>query len=149
MNNKQMKGIIIYTDGACSGNPGRGGYAAVIKYKDSRKIVKGFEKETTNNKMELTAALKALEIIKEPCEIALFTDSSYLIGGMTGWVKQWQKNGWRTAGKKPVKNKELWEKLSILNAKHNVRWIKVSGHSGDELNELCDRLAKEQITSIE
>ncbi len=146
---KQPKKVTIYTDGACSGNPGKGAYAAIILYKDRRKIIKGACSRTTNNKMELTAAIKALESLTEPCEVMLYTDSAYLVGGMTGWIAAWKKNGWKTAGKKSVKNRELWERLSLLNKRHNIRWIKVAGHSGNELNELCDKLAKEQIGLIE
>ncbi len=142
-----MKKIIIYTDGACSGNPGKGGYAAVIKYNDHTKTVSGYHKLTTNNRMEMTAALAALAELAEVCRVELFTDSSYLIGGITKWVKKWQQTGWKNAAKQPVKNRDLWEKLIDQDLKHKIEWKKVKGHSGDKYNEICDNLAKEQIAN--
>ncbi len=147
MNNKQIKKIIIYTDGACSGNPGKGGYAAVIKYNDRTKTISGYSKLTTNNRMEITAALAALTELKEACCVELYTDSSYLIGGITKWAEKWQKTGWKNAAKQSVKNKDLWKKLIDQNLRHKVEWRKVKGHSGDKYNEICDNLAKEQIAN--
>ncbi len=147
MNNKQIKKIIIYTDGACSGNPGKGGYAAVIKYNDRTKTISGYSKLTTNNRMEITAALAALTELKEACCVELYTDSSYLIGGITKWAEKWQKTGWKNAAKQSVKNKDLWKKLIDQNLRHKVEWKKVKGHAGDKYNEICDNLAKEQIAN--
>tara|TARA_Y100001970_G_scaffold61986_1_gene79190 strand:- start:437 stop:868 length:432 start_codon:yes stop_codon:yes gene_type:complete len=136
----------IYTDGACSGNPGPGGWAAIIivdnemKYKFS-----GSEKNTTNNRMELMAPIKAIQKFKKKSEILIFTDSTYVKDGITIWIKNWEKNGWRTASKKPVKNKELWKKLKNLSSKHSIKWTWVKGHSQDSYNNLVDELAQGAI----
>ena len=136
----------VYTDGACSGNPGPGGWAAIIivdnemKYKFS-----GSEKNTTNNRMELMAPIKAIQKFKKKSEILIFTDSTYVKDGITIWIKNWEKNGWRTASKKPVKNKELWKKLKNLSSKHSIKWIWVKGHSQDSYNNLVDELAQGAI----
>ncbi len=142
-----MKKVIIYTDGACSGNPGDGGWAAVLKHGETIKEISGFEKETTNNKMELRAAVEALKCLKETCDVELFSDSAYLVNAFNeGWIDSWQKNGWRNANKKQVKNKELWKELIELSNKNNITWIKVKGHSDNDFNNRCDELA---VTEIE
>jgi len=144
----KMKKIIIYTDGACSGNPGPGGWGAVLKYGPHTREISGFEPDTTNNRMELTAAVKALESLKEPCRVALYSDSAYLVNTFNqGWLEKWQLRGWKTSNKGPVENQDLWEKLLELTARHKVQWVKVKGHSDNELNNLCDRLAREEIKS--
>lgn len=142
---KKLKKIIIYTDGACSGNPGNGGWGAVLDYNGKKREISGSEENTTNNQMEMLAAIKALEALKEKCEVVIYTDSKYLKDGITAWVKNWQRNGWKTANKKPVKNVELWQKLVELETKHNVSWKWVKGHNGHLGNELADRLATEAI----
>ena len=136
----------IYTDGACSGNPGPGGWAAVIIINE--KIINeisGSEKNTTNNKMELLAPIKAIEKFKKKSKISIFTDSTYVRDGITTWIKKWEKNGWKTASKKPVKNKELWKKLKSLSIKHSIEWIWVKGHAQDKYNNLVDELAQDAI----
>jgi len=135
--------VTIWTDGACSGNPGPGGWGAVLTFGDHRKELAGGEAATTNNRMELTAAIRALEALKRPCSIDLHTDSAYLRGGITSWLAGWKKNGWRTADKKPVKNVELWQELERAAAPHDVRWHWVKGHAGDPMNERADELARE------
>ena len=136
----------IYTDGACSGNPGPGGWAAVIlennKVKD---MMFGNEKNTTNNKMELIAPIKAIQKFKKKSEISIFTDSTYVKDGITVWIKKWEKNGWKTASKKPVKNKDLWKKLKNLSLKHSIKWVWVKGHAEDKYNNLADDLAQRAI----
>lgn len=137
-----MKEVIIYTDGSCSGNPGPGGWAALLIFGQHKKECAGAEAQTTNNRMELRAALEGLQSLKEPCAVKLHTDSAYLFNAFTqGWVDKWQKNGWKTAGKKPVENQDLWKKLIIQNTKHQVKWTKVKGHANDELNNLVDGMA--------
>lgn len=136
-----MKKITIYTDGACSGNPGPGGWGALLTYGKHEKEIFGGEKETTNNRMELTAAIKALEAIKTKSEIDLYTDSTYVKDGITKWIHNWKNNGWKTAAKKPVKNDDLWQNLDKLIAKHDVKWHWVKGHAGHEGNERADMLA--------
>ena len=136
-----MKKITIYTDGACSGNPGPGGWGAVLIYQKHEKDIFGSEKETTNNRMELTAAIKALQIIKEPSDIDIFTDSTYVRDGITKWITNWKKNGWRTANKKPVKNADLWQELDTIIIDHKINWYWVKGHAGHPLNERADALA--------
>ncbi|MEW6436595.1 MAG: ribonuclease HI [Pseudomonadota bacterium] len=135
--------VTIWTDGACSGNPGPGGWGAILTFGDHRKELAGGEAATTNNRMELTAAIRALEALKRPCSIDLHTDSAYLRGGITTWLAGWKKNGWRTADKKPVKNVELWQELERAAAPHDVRWHWVKGHAGDPMNERADELARE------
>jgi len=139
--------LLIYTDGACSGNPGPGGWGAVlIKGDDHRKELNGGEADTTNNRMELTAAIEALRALKTvPSEVILYTDSNYVKGGITGWITNWKKNGWKTANKKPVKNADLWEQLDEIEAKHNVTWRWVKGHAGHPENERADELARQGI----
>ncbi len=135
----------IYTDGACSGNPGKGGWGAIIMMGDCLKELSGFNHETTNNQMEMTAVIKALKAIKEPVEATITTDSKYVIDGFTKWLPNWKKNSWKTADKKPVKNKELWVELDELSSKHKIDWKWIKGHAGHEFNERCDYLARKQI----
>ncbi|MCE3232772.1 MAG: ribonuclease [Rickettsiaceae bacterium] len=135
------KKVTIYTDGACSGNPGPGGWGAVLQYGKHEKEIYGGEKETTNNRMELTAAIRAIQAIKEQCQIDIYTDSNYVKDGVTKWMANWKTNGWRTADKKPVKNTDLWQELDIALANHKINWHWVKGHSGHEGNERADKLA--------
>ena len=135
--------IVIYTDGACSGNPGPGGWGAILEAGNHRKELTGGAPMTTNNRMELTAAIEALEALKAPSDVDLYTDSNYLRGGITNWIKSWKKNGWRTADRKPVKNAELWERLEKAADRHTVRWHWVKGHHGHDENERADELARE------
>lgn len=140
-----MKKVEIYTDGACSGNPGKGGWGAVLVYKNNEKEISGYDESTTNNRMELTAVIEALSSLKEPCEVLLTTDSKYVCDAVTkGWVYSWKKNGWRKADKKPALNIDLWEKLLPLLEKHSVEWNWVKGHAGHPYNERCDSLAVEE-----
>ena len=141
-----MKQIEIYTDGACSGNPGVGGYGAVLIYNNKRKEISGAEEQTTNNKMEIMAVLKAISLVKEPCEITIYSDSAYVVNAfLNGWIDNWQKNGWRNSGKEEVKNKELWQQLLEKLEPHKVSWVKVKGHADNELNNRCDELATTAI----
>ena len=136
----------IYTDGACSGNPGPGGWAAIILVNNKiKKMFFGSEKNTTNNQMELLAPIKVIQKFKKKSEISIFTDSTYVRDGITIWIKQWEQNGWKTASKKPVKNKELWKKLKNLSSKHSIKWIWVKGHAQDKYNNLVDELAQGAI----
>jgi ribonuclease HI len=135
--------VIIHTDGACSGNPGPGGWGAVLQYGDKVKELKGGAALTTNNQMELTAAIEALNALTRPCEVELHTDSNYVKDGLTKWIHGWKKNGWRTADKKPVKNAELWQTLDAATKRHTINWHWVKGHAGDEMNERADQLANE------
>jgi ribonuclease HI len=137
------KRIAIWSDGACSGNPGPGGWGAVLTWNGHRKELKGGAAETTNNRMELTAAIEALEALKRPSEIDFYTDSQYLRGGVTGWIRSWKKNGWKTSDRKPVKNVDLWQKLDALREKHEIAWHWVRGHAGTDGNERADELARE------
>ena len=143
-----MKTVIIYTDGACRGNPGPGGWGVLIEYGESSKQFYGGDISTTNNKMELTAAIMALKEIKEPCEIILYTDSKYVLQGIEEWIHNWKKRGWRGANKKPVKNIDLWKKLDELRDEHNIKWNWVKGHSGDPGNETADMLANRGIDEL-
>lgn len=137
-----MKKVILYTDGACSGNPGPGGYGAILIYNNIEKEVSGGEKNTTNNKMEMMAVIKGLEMLKEPCEVEVYSDSAYVVNSIEkGWIYSWKKNGWKKADKKEVKNIDLWERLLKLMEIHKVTFLKVKGHADDELNNRCDRLA--------
>jgi len=136
----------IYTDGACSGNPGPGGWAFVLKFGDRLKEQSGFEKDTTNNRMELLAVIKGLEQIKRECQVEVFSDSSYIVNAINqGWLRNWQTNGWRTSDKKDVKNRDLWEQLLQLNAKWSPKYTWVKGHSSNQLNNRCDELARGEI----
>lgn len=134
--------IHIYTDGACLGNPGRGGYGAILIYRHHKKEVSGNEKDTTNNRMELRAVIEGLRTLKKSSEIIIYTDSKYVMDGITQWIIGWKKNGWRTADRKPVKNSDLWQELDLEVNKHKIEWIWVKGHSGNHYNELVDVLAK-------
>ena len=141
-----MDKVIIYTDGACSGNPGPGGWGVVLMYKDAKKEISGGKKETTNNIMELTAALEGLKMLKYPCEVELYSDSAYLVNGFNqGWIENWKNNNWKTSNKEPVKNKEIWEEIYNLTQIHKVKFIKVKGHSDNEFNNRCDELARNAI----
>ena len=137
-----MKKVIIYTDGACSGNPGPGGWGAILRYGTAEKELSGGEKETTNNRMELTAAIEALAALKEPCQVTLTSDSKYLVDAITqGWARSWKAKGWRKADKSPALNPDLWEKLLNLLDTHEVELVWVKGHDGHPYNERCDKLA--------
>jgi len=138
-----MPKVVIHTDGACSGNPGPGGWGAILESGGHRKELKGGEPQTTNNRMELTAAIEALAALKVPSDVDLYTDSNYLRGGITEWIKKWTSNGWRTAARKPVMNAELWQRLQEAAAPHQVRWHWVKGHHGHDDNERADELARE------
>ena len=145
-----MKKVLIYTDGACSGNPGPGGWGAILMYKDTKKEISGAEKNTTNNIMEMTAVIEALKMLKEPCDVTIYSDSAYVVNTFEkGWLEKWKKNNWKTSGKDDVKNKELWEILDDLIQKHNVEFVKVKGHSDNEYNNRCDHLATSAIKEIE
>lgn len=140
--NESLKEVTIYTDGACSGNPGPGGYGVVLMYGPHRKELSGGYRLTTNNRMEIMAAIVGLEALKFPCAVNLYTDSRYLVDAMTqGWAKKWRQNGWKRNQKDKAKNPDLWEKLLEVSAQHEVRFLWVKGHAGDEENECCDRLA--------
>lgn len=146
---KPLKEVIIYTDGACSGNPGPGGWAAVLLYGGHRKELSGAVAVTTNQRMELTAALEALKALKEPCRVKLYSDSAYLVNAFQeGWIKRWQENGWRTAKKEPVENQDLWQELLKVASQHQVEWVKVTGHSDNEENNRCDALARAAISKL-
>jgi len=135
--------VVIHTDGACSGNPGPGGWGAILESGAHRKEIQGGEPLTTNNRMELIAAIEALDALRAPSDVDLYTDSNYLRGGITSWIKGWKKNGWRTADRKPVKNAELWERLEETAGRHKVSWHWVKGHVGHDDNERADELARE------
>ncbi|MGH8441524.1 MAG: ribonuclease HI [Nevskiaceae bacterium] len=143
-----MKPIVVYTDGACRGNPGPGGWGAVLRYNGHERQLHGGEAPTTNNRMELMAAIQALETLREPCEIRVHTDSTYVRQGITEWLPQWRKRNWKTADKKPVKNQDLWERLEAAAARHRIEWHWVKGHSGDPGNELADQLANRGVDEI-
>lgn len=140
--------VEIYTDGACRGNPGPGGWGVWLKYADAEKFLYGGEQETTNNRMELMAAIQALEILKYPCRIKLYSDSQYVLQGITEWMANWKKRGWKTAAKKPVKNEDLWRRLDEVMQKHTINWTWVKGHSGNIGNEKADQLANQGIDSL-
>ncbi len=141
-----MKNVIIYTDGACSYNPGPGGWAAVLIYKGVEKEISGYNPNTTNNRMELQAVISALELIKEKCNIDIYTDSAYIYNAFVeNWISSWLKNEWKTSSKKPVLNIDLWEKLINYNNYHHITWHKVKGHSTDKYNNRCDELARSEI----
>ena len=140
-----MHRIEIFTDGACSGNPGAGGWGAILRCKNTEKELSGGEAQTTNNRMELTAVIEALKALKAPCDITLYTDSRYVMDGVTSWLANWKSNGWKNANKKsPVKNIDLWQLLDSLLEKHKIHWIWVKGHAGHPENERVDRLARTQ-----
>ncbi len=143
-----MSRVEIYTDGACRGNPGPGGWGALLSFGDSDKELSGAEAHTTNNRMELTAVIRALEALKRPVEASVFTDSEYVRIGITEWVAGWKARGWKTSDRKPVKNQDLWEQLDALAAKHQLEWHWVKGHSGVPGNERCDELANQAIDTL-
>ena len=144
---KETEKVQIFTDGACKGNPGPGGWGAILRFQDNEKEINGYESLTTNNIMELMAVIESLKAISKPFEIEITTDSKYVKNGITSWIHNWKKNGWKTAAKKPVKNKELWIELDHLIQKHNISWKWVKGHSGHIENERADELANEAITN--
>ena len=149
MSEKTPPHIVVYTDGGCAPtNPGPGGWAAILRSGEHVKELKGGEATSTNNRMELMAAIAALEALTRPCLVDLHTDSQYLRNGIMTWIKQWKRNGWRTADKKPVKNVDLWQRLETAFAKHRVRWHWVRGHAGDAMNERADELAREGISAV-
>jgi len=143
-----VKKIEIFTDGACKGNPGPGGWGALLRFGDKEKGLCGGEAPTTNNRMELMGAIEGLRALTEPCEVKLTTDSQYVRQGITQWMHGWKKNGWKTAAKKPVKNEDLWKKLDEQVARHQVSWFWVKGHSGHRENEIADQLANDGIAKI-
>jgi len=140
--------VIIYTDGACAGNPGPGGYCAILRYGPHEKVLQGGASLTTNNRMELRAAIAALQALTRPCTVEIHTDSEYLQKGITQWLARWLRNGWRTADKQPVKNQDLWRALHAAMQPHRITWHWVKGHAGDEFNERADRLAVAALNSI-
>jgi ribonuclease HI len=140
--------VEIFTDGACSGNPGPGGWGAILRFGEKERELSGGDPATTNNKMELMAAIVALEALKRPCRVRLFTDSNYLREGVTKWIHGWKRNGWRTSDKKPVKNVDLWQRLDAARLPHHVDWIWVKGHSGHPENERADQLARAAIEEM-
>lgn len=144
-----MKEVMIYTDGACSGNPGPGGWGAVLFYGDKRKEMSGGEKHTTNNRMEILSVVEALKALKEPCKITVYSDSAYVVNAFQQrWINNWQKNGWVNSQKKPVENQDLWKSLLAQMERHQVQYVKVKGHSDNEWNNRCDQLAREAIKSL-
>ena len=141
-----MKEVIIYTDGACSYNPGPGGWAAVLLYKGNEKRISGFEPDTTNNRMELTAVLEALKALKEPCSVTVHTDSAYIHNAFEkGWIDKWLMNGWKNASKQPVENQDIWKAILQAAREHQVKYKKVKGHADDKYNNICDELARKAI----
>ena len=144
-----MKQVTIYTDGACSGNPGPGGWGAILRYRNIERAISGGEAETTNNRMELTAVLRAFSLLKEPCEVTLCSDSKYVMDGLSkGWAESWRRNGWRKSDKKPALNADLWQQLLAAMKPHNVRFVKVKGHADNEHNNRCDALARAAIKKL-
>ncbi len=144
-----MKKITIYTDGACKGNPGPGGWGVLLEYNGRKKTMHGGEPLTTNNRMEMMAAISALETLREACEITLFTDSKYVMQGLTEWLPGWKARGWKTASKQPVKNQDLWERLDAAVQRHKIDWRWVKGHAGDPGNEMADQLANQGIEQMQ
>ena len=143
-----MKQVQLITDGSCLGNPGPGGWGAILRYGETEKELSGAEDATTNNRMELMAAISALEALKRPSQVKLHTDSKYVMDGLTKWIHGWKKNGWKTADKKPVKNEDLWKRLDAANARHQVEWKWVKGHADDEMNNRADELARGAIKTL-
>jgi ribonuclease HI len=146
-----VKKVRVFTDGSCQGNPGPGGWAAILRYQKREKEIYGSAPETTNNRMELSAAIEVLRLLKEPCEVEITTDSEYLKNGITSWIKSWKRNGWQTSAKKPVLNQDLWKELDELTAQHTIRWLWTKGHANHPENNRCDELAtraaREQVSS--
>lgn len=147
MKEQGLPHVIVHTDGACSGNPGPGGWGAILKFGAVEKELFGGERNTTNNRMELLAAISALEALKRPALVDIYTDSQYLRGGITGWIHGWKKNGWKTADKKPVKNTDLWQRLEAALGAHQIRWHWVKGHAGHAENERADALARKGVAA--
>ncbi len=145
---KIVEPVIIYTDGACRGNPGPGGWGAVLQYGGQRKELNGSEPATTNNRMELMAAIHALSALRRSCRVRLYTDSRYVLQGITEWLPNWRRKNWKTAANKPVKNTDLWQRLDIASAEHDIEWHWIKGHSGDPGNERADQLANEAIDRL-
>jgi len=143
-----MKKVELYTDGACSGNPGPGGWGAILRYGEHEKEINGYKEHTTNNQMELTAVIKSLSLLKEQCDVIIYTDSKYVLDGITKFLPDWKKRGWKTADKKPVKNQELWLQLEEETKKHKISWQWVRGHNGHPENERADELARAGIEEI-
>ncbi len=143
-----MKKVVIHSDGGCHGNPGPGGWAAVLEHGQHKRELSGGDPATTNNRMELQAAIEALNALKEPCEVEFHTDSEYVKNGVSGWVLNWKRNGWKTKSKKPVKNADLWRALDSSASKHKIKWHWLKGHAGHAGNERCDQLASEEIAKI-
>lgn len=141
-----MEKVIMYTDGACSGNPGPGGWGSILMYKDTKKEISGYKANTTNNVMEITAVIEGLKLLKYSCEVEIYSDSAYVVNAFNNkWIEGWQKHNWVNSNKEPVKNRELWEQLIELVNKHQVKFIKVKGHSDNEYNNRCDELARKEI----
>lgn len=140
--------VEIYTDGACRGNPGPGGWAALLRFRGREKTLSGAERTTTNNRMELMGAIKGIEALTRPCRVTVYTDSSYVKNGITQWLANWKRRGWKTAGKQPVKNVDLWQRLDAAVASHDVHWLWVRGHSGHPENERVDELARKAIDKL-
>ena len=145
---KEMERIEIYTDGACKGNPGPGGWGALLRSGTHEKEIFGGERHTTNNRMEITAVIESLKLVKKKAKVCIYTDSTYVKDGISSWIKQWKINGWKTAAKKPVKNEELWRELDLLVSQHQIEWVWVKGHAGDEGNERADALANKGVTTV-
>lgn len=145
---KEMEQIEIYTDGACKGNPGPGGWGALLRSGTHEKEIFGGERHTTNNRMEITAVIESLKLVKKKAKVCIYTDSTYVKDGISSWIKQWKINGWKTAAKKPVKNEELWRELDLLVSQHQIEWVWVKGHAGDEGNERADALANKGVTTV-
>jgi ribonuclease HI len=143
-----MKKVVIHSDGGCHGNPGPGGWAAILEYGQHKRELSGGVPATTNNRMELQAAIEAMSALKEPCEVEFYTDSEYVKNGVSGWISNWKRNGWRTKSKKPVKNEDLWRALDSHVSKHQVKWHWLKGHAGHAGNERCDQLANAEIAKI-
>ena len=148
MTGEPLPHVIIHTDGACSGNPGPGGWGAILTFGDHEKELKGGEPNTTNNRMELMAAISAFEALKRPCRADLYTDSQYMRSGVMSWIATWKRNGWRTADKKPVKNVDLWQRLEAALKPHQVQWHWLRGHAGHAINERADLLARQAIAEV-
>ena len=144
----QNEQVQMFTDGACRGNPGPGGWGVVLRYGDNERQLFGGDRETTNNRMELLAVIEGLSVLKRPCEISITSDSTYVLKGIQEWLQNWKKRGWKTASKKPVANQDLWQRLDAAVARHTVRWHWVKGHAGNPLNERCDILARSAAEAI-
>ncbi len=144
-----MKKVVLYTDGACSGNPGVGGWGAVLIYKGVEKRISGADGSTTNNRMEVTAVIEGLKCLKEPCEVEIYSDSAYTVNAfLNGWVDEWQRNGFKKADNKPVLNEDLWRELLLLTSIHKVTFFKVKGHADNEYNNICDKLATDAVKNF-